>query len=275
MNQENENVEKEVAVQNNSNVVTPVVSEQENIAAVEQTKLDNQVGAIPVQPAQQTVQQNVTPQQVGNVNVNNNVENNQEQAQESQVINPPENNDNKGPSTFSKIATILLFIFLFAFVYFLGDITEFVNLKMQEKNAVEITSGKLICESSSQTKNLDINTKATFTFENKEVISLNYIITSTGDKTKDKEELDNLHNDCEVLKKEVESYDGVSVVCSLNNGVNSVKQTFDYKNFNAEDVKSSYSEAGGIYPQFKYKDDIKSVESKMIASDYTCEKISD
>ena len=58
------------------------------------------------------------------------------------------------------------------------------------------------------------------------------------------------------------------------NGINSVKQIFDYATLDVDNVKSAYSEAGGIYPQFKYKDDINSVESKMSSSGYKCEKSS-
>ena len=58
----------------------------------------------------------------------------------------------------------------------------------------------------------------------------------------------------------------------MNNGVNSVKQIFDYANLDTTKVDSAFSEAGGVFPQFKYKDNIDKVESKMLTSGYTCDK---
>ena len=84
-----------------------------------------------------------------------------------------------------------------------------------------------------------------------------------------------LENLCDVMGKsetEVKNLEGIRVICSLNNGVNSVKQIFDYANLDTTKVDSAFSEAGGVFPQFKYKDNIDKVESKMLTSGYTCDK---
>ena len=108
----------------------------------------------------------------------------------------------------------------------------------------------------------------------KEIINLVYTVTSTGDKQKDKKELEQLNKDCKILETEVKDLEGIRVVCSLNNGINSVKQTFDYASLDTTKVSAAFSEAGGVLPQFKYKDNIDKVESKMLTSGYTCEKVS-
>lgn len=235
--------------------------------------------------------QSIPPQAVNTIeqvelNQSNNIQNDKVTSSNNQVVsnqqnnitevkNTELNNDNKGPTTFAKIMTTLLFIFLFAFVYFLGDITEFINQKKLEKQLAEITNGRLICSKNSNTESLDVKINATFSFENKEITGLTYITTSTGDKVNDKEELENLKNECSTLKNEVQNYEGVSIVCSLNNGINSVKQIFDYQKIDINTISSAYSEAGGVYPQFELKESIDSVEYKMISSGYTCEKVSD
>lgn len=256
--------------------VTPVSSVESSVVpAGESTPVT------PVQPVQnETV---VTqPEEVKQVDTTLVVENNvqpqpvvetQSEVPPVQPVEPVDEDDNKGPSTFAKIMTIFLFIFLFAFVYFLGDITDFINEKKLEKQNAEIMNGRLICSNEKTTENLDVKINATFTFENKQITSLTYTTTSTGDKTKDKKELDELKEQCNKLKEVVKDYKGISVVCSLNNGINSVKQIFDYTTLDTESIRSAFSEAGGVYPQFKYKDDINSVESKMISSDYMCEKV--
>lgn len=256
-----------VSTEQNNDAVKPITTEQENTVVVEQTKLENQVN----------VDASINYQQVAQpVNPNSPVENNNNVPPVTPVPDNQESeeNNNKGPSTFAKIMTTLLFIFLFAFVYFLGDITEYINTKKLEKQAAEIANGKLICINEKTTENLDVKISATFTFEDQQITGLTFITTSTGDKTKDKDELEKLKEDCNLLKTETNNYDGISVVCSLNNGINSVKQIFDYATLDVDNVKSAYSEAGGIYPQFKYKDDINSVELKMSSSGYKCEKSS-
>lgn len=273
---------------NNGQIENPTNIETE-IGNIEQEKLNNQVineqqNIQPVQPIQNTSNTTVVKEtenilkvenQVPNQNVipqnNNNNSNNENIKQEDQT---KKEDDYKGPSTFRKVTTILLFIFLFAFVYFLGDITEYINLKKQEKQISEISSGKLFCSADKTSDNLDLKYTASFTFENKEIINLVYAVTSTGDKQKDKKELEQLNKDCKILETEVKDLEGIRVVCSLNNGINSVKQTFDYASLDTTKVSAAFSEAGGVLPQFKYKDNIDKVESKMLTSGYTCEKVS-
>lgn len=293
MNNENDNkvvtpLEKQTVVNNNS-VENPTNIETE-ISNVEQEKLNNQVineqeNIQPVQPIQsvQPINNTTVVKQTENIlkvenqtpnlneviqNNNNNTNNDNNSKKEEQKTE----DEYKGPSTFRKITTILLFIFLFLFVYYLGDITEYINTKKQEEQIAEISNGKLLCTLNKSSKNLDLKYNASFTFENKEITDLTYTITSTGDKQKDKTELEQLNSDCKTLETEVKDLEGIRVICSLNNGVNSVKQIFDYANLNTTKASSAFSEAGGIFPQFKYKDSIDKVESKMLTSGYTCDK---
>lgn len=286
-------IENNNAIQNNNQVTSNPNIETE-IANIEEEKLNNQVEnqqqeIPPIQPIQ-TIQPVQPTEQINTVNRTENVLKVENKIQEQSPIsqsNPNETNTNtstnqktevkddyKGPSTFRKITTVLLFIFLFLFVYFLGDITEYINAKKEEKQISEVTNGKLTCTSSKASSNLDIKLNAVFTFENKKITNLTYTITSTGDKQKDVSELNKLNNDCKVLEEEVKDLDGIRVICSLNNGVNSVKQIFNYEILDNTKVSSAFAEAGGIYPQFKYKDDIDKVNSKMLTSGYTCEKMS-
>ena len=91
-----------------------------------------------------------------------------------------------GPSKLKTFFAIVLFLFFFAFVYFLPEITDYINLKKSEKNQTEITTGTLSCTQSKNTKTLDVNLSAVFTFVNNEITGLTYTQTSTGDKIADK-----------------------------------------------------------------------------------------
>ena len=276
-------------VENGNNTLTGIpVGEDSKLEYIEQEKLNNQVNTVdPVKVDTLSPSQNANvssiPQVQNYVPIQESVavveEDSKNNVGQSSPIVKNENNggnsenNNNGPSTFGKIMTVLLFIFLFAFVYFLGDITDFINQKKQEKAIAEITSGRLVCDNTTETKTLDVKINAIFNFEDSKITSLTYTTTSTGDKIQDKEELQGLLDSCKILKEEVKSYDGVSIVCSLNNGIASVKQVFDYSKLEIADMNSAYAEAGGVYPQFSNGDDIDSVESKMISSDYVCEKI--
>lgn len=285
-------IENNNTVLNNNQVTNNQVNNNLNIETeignVEKEKLTNQVenqqqevhSVQPVQITQQTQSFEQTSENVLKVENNiptQNIVSQNNDSNTTQMDEPKKQeieDDYKGPSTFRKITTVLLFLFLFLFVYFLGDITEYINSRKQEEQIAEITDGKLSCTSSKSSSNLDIELSAIFTFKDKKITDLTYATTSTGDTQKDKAELNRLNNDCKVLEEEVKDLDGIRVICSLNNGVNSVKQIFNYEILDNTKVSSAFAEAGGIYPQFKYKDDIDKVNSKMLTSGYTCEKMS-
>ena len=188
---------------------------------------------------------------------------------------PPKNTDNKndGPTTFKRVMAGLLFISLMAMIYFLPEITNYVNELKDKSNSQEITSGVLSCKNSKTSEKLDIDIEALFYFTNKELTKLSYTTIHTGDKTDDADELNNLYNDCLALKDEAGKLDGVTISCSLNNGVNSSKQILDYEKLDLKDVTSAYTEAGGNYPaEFKKSESIDTIESEMTNNNYTCSK---
>ena len=112
-----------------------------------------------------------------------------------------------------------------------------------------------------------------FYFSNKQMYKLSYNTVSTGDKVEDATELKALNDKCLLLKDEAGQLDGVTISCSLNNGVNSNKQILDYEKLDLNKVTSAYTEAGGVYPgEFKKSEDISKIESEMISTGYKCEK---
>lgn len=270
------------------NVENNLVIPQEEVIKQEDVKL-NQVKLENVE--QQKLSQQQDEGQVILQPVNNTVVNN-----EQKVVNTPSNNDNGNntnfnenpnnnnnslnnasgketkPSKFKTFMAILLFIFFFAFVYFLPEITNFINEKKSERLQEEITTGRLVCNLQKDTSDLDVSINAIFQFTNSEITKLTFTTTSKGDESIDKEQLEKLKNNCNLLKNEVVKYDGVSIICSLNNGINTTKQILDYEKLDAEKVSSSYAEAGGVYPEFEINEQISSVESKMVSSGYECER---
>lgn len=192
----------------------------------------------------------------------------------SNTPKPEQTSSNEGgPTTFKRVLAALLFISLMAMIYFLPEITSYINELKEKNNQQDISEGTLICSLKKTSENLDINIEAMFYFSNKQMYKLSYNTVSTGDKVEDATELKDLNDKCLLLKDEAGQLDGVTISCSLNNGVNSNKQILDYEKLDLNKVTSAYTEAGGIYPgEFKKSEDISKIESEMISNGYKCEK---
>lgn len=192
----------------------------------------------------------------------------------SNTPKPEQTSSNEGgPTTFKRVLAALLFISLLSMIYFLPEITSYINELKEKNNQQDISEGTLICSLKKTSENLDINIEAMFYFSNKQMYKLSYNTVSTGDKVEDATELKDLNDKCLLLKDEAGQLDGVTISCSLNNGVNSNKQILDYEKLDLNKVTSAYTEAGGIYPgEFKKSEDISKIESEMISNGYKCEK---
>lgn len=172
-------------------------------------------------------------------------------------------------------AMIVFFIFMFAFVIFLPDISTFISLKKAEeeqKNAPVITTGSLTCTLSRTSDAFNLDYTAVFEFTDSKLDKLIYTSATKGDAVVDEIPLANLLNKCETLQEEVYGNEGVRVECSQSGGMVVETQTLNYSTLNVEKVTAAYIEAGGVYPEFKKEQDIDVIEKNMNASGYTCER---
>lgn len=218
----------------------------------------------------------VVPQQ--NVSANN-----PQQVASNNTISPPPaaiegtsvsgEKEKGGPSTFKRVMAAILFVLLMAMVYFLPEITSFMNDMRDKSKQEKITTGVMECKLKKSNKKLDINIEALFYFTNSQLYKMEYTTVHTGDKIDDKADLEKLYDGCLILKQEAGELDGVTISCSLNNGVNSNKQILDYEKLDLKEVTSAYAEAGGVYPaEFKKSEDIDKIESEMTANKYICNR---
>lgn len=266
-------------VQNSNQSVIPVedqvVADQKQQEAVEKSKqeaaqqaeLQQQLQAQELKKQQEfQAQQQAMQQQIQEAQA-------QKEAAIKQEIADSNADAEGGPSGFKRLLCFILLAFFIAFVIFLPQITDFVNSKISEANTPEITTGTLYCTLSKTTDELDVLVEADFTFINNEVTKLTYVTTYTGDSTVDSDELQRYNSNCINLKNVAASYDGVSVSCSLRSGISVEKQIFDYEKMDAEKISAAYTEAGGIYPEYKKGDKISDIESEVTSSGYTCKKI--
>ncbi len=185
--------------------------------------------------------------------------------------------DFKPVSKFKYFLMIVFFIFMFALVFFLPDITNYINiqkdLKAQE-NAPVITTGLLTCRLDRTTDIFNISYTAQFSFTDSKLNKLSYVISTEGDYIVDSDQLDNLLSKCKLLQNEVDSLAGVKVSCNQSEGTVVETQEFTYSLIDKESINSAYIEAGGVYPEFENEQDIDVIEKNMSASGYKCERTS-
>ena len=177
-----------------------------------------------------------------------------------------------------RVAMILFFIFLIAFVIFLPEIR---NLYIQYKTHVEeeeIDSGKLICTLDRSTDELDITYTETFSFKNYLLKSFTYKVETKGDANKDVEKFKELYNKCDNLSKSVgtSNLSGIYIECNYVEGDNTVVETqsFDYNTVDKSGVKAAYTEAGFEYPEFELDENINEIEKSVLSGGFSCQKVS-
>ena len=131
----------------------------------------------------------------------------------------------------------------------------------------------VFCEYEDSTDTLDYNYSLKFDFSDNKLDELEYLLEIRGDANLDEAELEKRKTECDQLMNNVETIKGVSVTCSLSNGLYKQKQTLVYSSINQDAAITAYTEAGGIYPDYEKGDNMDDIEKNMNASGYTCERI--
>ena len=178
------------------------------------------------------------------------------------------------PSKLKTFLVILLFILLISFVIFLPEVTTLVDQKLHGggEETVKITNGRMICTLSSNTINLDKNHELIFSFTDNKLERITYILTTKGDPTEDAETINDMTKVCKMLSKSSETLKGVSVNCKQTDGKLEETQNYDLKDVDFSEVRSAFTEAGGLYPEYGYQQDMDVIERGMTASGYECKR---
>ena len=179
------------------------------------------------------------------------------------------------PSKAKTFGMISLFLLLIAFVIFLPDITSFIDIHFSGKPVEvqeKIVDGRMICSLSTSTTNLDKNYEYIFRFHSNKLERLEYSVTTKGDPSLDDAALNDLASVCKQLSQNAEELNGVTVSCKYTTGKLVEVQNFDLQNVDMTQLNSSFSEAGGISPQYTYGQDMDSIERNMNASGHDCHR---
>lgn len=172
--------------------------------------------------------------------------------------------------------TFLLMVVLGVTIIFMPEISEFMRTKKEEQESLlqpKITTGSLKCELERNSDNFDLKYEYNFVFTDNKFKKLYYTSETRGDLNLDEQELEKLNNECLLLKETTNSLSGIEVSCKLLGGTLTKTQTLDYEKIDVEQAYTAYSEAGGIYPEYKYLQDMDGIEKNMKAAGYTCKRI--
>lgn len=209
-----------------------------------------------------------------NKQVANPTNNNQDINSVPTSVKPEENNtvNKKGHPVF----LVLLMVFLFAFVFFLPDITEYITNYMNEKNGVnELKSGRMNCSFSNSTENIDYTYNLTFRYEKNRLKSSTSVTTNRlADSATDSNILTERENSCQLLKTFLDENDiGMTAECSVSAAVQITTQNIDYKKLDIDFISSNLAELEGFYPEYELDESVTTIENDLENSGYTCERI--
>ncbi len=197
-------------------------------------------------------------------------------AQPTQTTLPPVNTVSQDKSQKRKnIFLVLLIIFLFAFVFFLPDITNlFTRLKNEReesKTKTPANDGIMRCYLTKSMTGIDYTVETKLTYKQNKLKKQTIITTyKQKDQTEDSAILLEKKDNCEKLKAALANMDGMSVSCKLDQFFQETTQEINYQRFNREEMTTNIAEFEGYYPSYALDEDITGIKTKMEQAGYTC-----
>ena len=170
---------------------------------------------------------------------------------------------------------VLLMLFLFGFVFFLPDITNFITDYMNKSTgANELKSGNMTCTFSNSSENINYNYDFSFKYEKNRLKSSRMTTTSRlADTATDNSILTEKNNSCEFLKTVLDENDiGMTADCSVSAAVQVTTQNIDYEKLDMDFITDNITEFEGFYPEYELNQSVTTIEQELENSGYTCER---
>ena len=177
---------------------------------------------------------------------------------------------------FGRFILFLFIIFLFAFVYYLPEISQYVEDYKKAKSGIEdgsMKSGTMTCTLTKDNKdNLSTIYETTFTYTKNKLKKTEQV---TSYKLKDDATstaiLDESENECQELKSALTGVSGIDVSCSKTAVLQKTTQVIDYTKFNAEEVTTNIAEYKGFYPEFQLDQSVAGIRKNLEDAGYSCQ----
>lgn len=177
---------------------------------------------------------------------------------------------------FGRFILFLFIIFLFAFVYYLPEISQYIEDYKKAKSGIEdgsMKSGTMICTLTKDNKdNLSTIYETTFTYTKNKLKKTEQVTSyKLKDDATSTATLDESENECQELKSALTGVSGIDVSCSKTAVLQKTTQVIDYTKFNAEKVTTNIAEYKGFYPEFQLDQSVAGIRKNLEDAGYSCQ----
>ena len=177
---------------------------------------------------------------------------------------------------FGRFILFLFIIFLFAFVYYLPEISQYIEDYKKAKSGIEdgsMKSGTMTCTLTKDNKdNLSTIYETTFTYTKNKLKKTEQVTSyKLKDDATSTATLDESENECQELKSALTGVSGIEVSCSKTAVLQKTTQVIDYNKFNAEEVTTNIAEYKGFYPEFQLDQSVAGIRKNLEDAGYSCQ----
>ena len=177
---------------------------------------------------------------------------------------------------FGRFILFLFIIFLFAFVYYLPEISQYIEDYKKAKSGIEdgsMKSGTMTCTLTKDNKdNLSTIYETTFTYTKNKLKKTEQVTSyKLKDDATSTATLDESENECQELKSALTGVSGIDVSCSKTAVLQKTTQVIDYTKFNVEKVTTNIAEYKGFYPEFQLDQSVAGIRKNLEDSGYSCQ----
>ena len=177
---------------------------------------------------------------------------------------------------FGRFILFLFIIFLFAFVYYLPEISQYIEDYKKAKSGIEdgsMKSGTMTCTLTKDNKdNLSTIYETTFTYTKNKLKKTEQVTSyKLKDDATSTATLDESENECQELKLALTGVSGIDVSCSKTAVLQKTTQVIDYTKFNAEEVTTNIAEYKGFYPEFQLDQSVAGIRKNLEDAGYSCQ----
>lgn len=177
---------------------------------------------------------------------------------------------------FGRFILFLFIIFLFAFVYYLPEISQYIEDYKKAKSGIEdgsMKSGTMTCTLTKDNKdNLSTIYETTFTYTKNRLKKTEQVTSyKLKDDATSTATLDESENECQELKSALTGVSGIEVSCSKTAVLQKTTQVIDYTKFNADQVTTNIAEYKGFYPEFQLDQSVAGIRKNLEDAGYSCQ----
>lgn len=177
---------------------------------------------------------------------------------------------------FGRFILFLFIIFLFAFVYYLPEISQYIEDYKKAKSGIEdgsMKSGTMTCTLTKDNKdNLSTIYETTFTYTKNKLKKTEQVTSyKLKDDATSTATLDDSENECQELKSALTGVSGIEVSCSKTAVLQKTTQVIDYTKFNVEKVTTNIAEYKGFYPEFQLDQSVAGIRKNLEDAGYSCQ----